>query len=83
MGITHPVGGQVTFWNIKSKTFVKNFAVASPQGIALSNDGNHFLVTTAQQGLMAFSAKTLEIESSFFGDIKGLNWRHAQNGIYS
>lgn len=77
MGVTHPEGGMVTFWNLTTKEFLKSYRVMDVQGMILSKDQKYFIVNGLNGALHAFRVEDLEPailhEKSF---LDGPNWQH-------
>lgn len=62
LATTSPVGGLVTFWNIKSGRFISSVDLPSPRGLILSKDRKYFLISCDQDARLVFiNAETLKV----------------------
>ncbi|MCB1282470.1 MAG: DUF1513 domain-containing protein, partial [Salinibacterium sp.] len=62
VGVTNPEGDIVTFWHLLEGRFLGSLDVQGPRGIALTLDGQEFLVTHGKGRSLSFvSPETLEI----------------------
>jgi hypothetical protein len=43
--VTHPFGDMVTFWSMRTFTFLKKIDLPRARGVTLTQDGNNFVVT--------------------------------------
>jgi len=60
-GVTSPRGDLITFWDSRKHTFLRALGIIDPGGIALSQDGKYFFVTSGTGDLLHIDATTLEI----------------------
>lgn len=68
----------VTFWSVHAARFLGHLDVPSPNGVVVSEDGRRFLVTTAEHGLVAVDARSLQPVDTPW-ESSGLNWRHSSS----
>jgi hypothetical protein len=73
-GFTHPEDGLVTFWDMREQRFLRSLAVPQAQGITVTGDGRHFLVSAIGGALHLVDAERLE--PRLLG-IRGLDWKHS------
>jgi hypothetical protein len=73
-GFTHPEDGLVTFWNMREQRFVRSLPVPQAQGITVTGDDRHFLVSAIGGALTLVDVERLE---PHLLDVKGLDWKHS------
>lgn len=57
---TCPDSGHVAFWNIEHETLVRAEELQRPLGVALTKDGNYWVVNDIQGGMHVWDAESLE-----------------------
>jgi hypothetical protein len=73
-GFTHPQGNLVTFWSMREQRFLRALPMDQPQGITVTADARHFLVSSLDGALRLVDATSLEPRPL---DVRGLNWKHS------
>jgi hypothetical protein len=73
-GFTHPEDGLVTFWDMRERRYLRSLAVPQAQGITVTGDGGHFLVSAIDGSLILVDAE--RFEPRVLG-VRGLDWKHS------
>ena len=69
VGVTNPMGGIVTFWNLKNKKLAGYYECESPRGIELTRDRSAFVVGFGKHAsIVLIDAETLRPIERAFGD---------------
>lgn len=64
VGVTHPDGNMITFWNLKTKKLIKKMELVGPRGICQTLDHSRFVISYDPGRVALVTPATLEVVPS-------------------
>jgi|GEM_PF-4648993 len=71
--LAHQGGGLVSVWDLATNTVIKTFELQTPQGIAISPGGDHYVLGSQSNKTLFVNAHSLELELSLPGSHFGIS----------